>query len=167
MPENINPKIEIPLALTDKVMELLGILILIAFWAYTLLNLKHLPEVIPTHYRGNGVVDGYGSKWTIISLPIIGTLLYFGLTLVSRYPHKMNHFVTITEANASKQYAIITRMFRVMKIAILLVFFMGAYETVAFSLGFPNVFGKWFMLILFSLIFAPIFYFLIQSSKNA
>jgi uncharacterized membrane protein len=167
MPDTINPKIEIPLTTADKVMEAVSLLLLAAFWYFTLSHFKQLPDIIPAHFRSDGSIDGYGTKWTIIFLPIVGSVFYLGLSLVSRYPHKMNHFVTITEANAAKQYAIMARMFRVMKITLVLLFFLMAYTTVQVALGLPDLFGRWFLLLLFTLIFAPLFYFLIQSSKNA
>jgi len=148
-------------------MEVIGVLLLLAFWYYTLSNLPQLPDTIPTHFNAGGEVDGYGQKWTIIALPAIGSILYIGLTIIARFPHKMNYLVPITESNALKQYSIVKGMFRVMKTSIIIVFFLIAFETVQVATGNPDVLGKWFMFIIFSMIFAPVFYFLIQSSKNA
>ena len=162
-----NPKIKIPLTTTGKIIEAIGLLIVVSFWYFTMSHYSHLPDIIPTHFSANNKVDGYGAKWNIIMLPVIGTILYLGLTIVARFPHKMNHLVTITEANARKQYTIMTGMFRIMKIAIVLVFFLMAFETVQTALDLPDVFGKYFLLIVFALIFVPIFWLLILSSKNA
>lgn len=161
-----NPEIRISLTTSGKIIEAIGFLLLVSFWYYTLTHYGELPDSIPTHYKANNVVDGYGNKWNIIMLPIVATILYLGLTIVAGFPHKMNHFVTITETNARKQYAIITGMFRVLKIAIVSIFFLMTFETVQIALGLPDVFGKWFILIVFALIFVPIFCFLILSSKN-
>lgn len=167
MPATANPQINIPLTITDKVIEAVGLLVLAAFWYFTLSYFDQLPDTIPTHFNTNGEVDGYGGKWTIMGLPIVGTLMYLGLTLASAYPHKLNYAVTITESNAAKQYSIFSGMLRIMKIAVLLVFFILDYQTMQIALGLPDIFGRWFLLIVFTLIFAPVFYFLIQSSKNA
>lgn len=167
MPDIVQPKIDIPLTLGDKVVEAIGLLLVIAFWYFTLSHFSQLPDTIPTHFRTNGEVDGYGNKWEIIILTIVGTLLYLGLSIVSRYPHKMNYLVTITEANAVKQYSIVIKMFRILKIAIVMIFFLMAFETVQIALGLSDVFGKWFLLIVMALLFVPIFFFLILSSKNA
>ncbi|QBZ98662.1 DUF1648 domain-containing protein [Flavobacterium sangjuense] len=167
MNSQANPEIRIPLTTAGKIIEAIGLLLLVSFWYFTLSSYSQLPDIIPTHFRTNNVVDGYGNKWNIIMLPIIATILYLGLTIVARFPHKMNHLVTITEANARKQYSIITEMFRILKIAIVIVFFLIAFETVQIALGLPDVLEKWFLLIVFTLVFAPIFYFLIISSKNA
>ena len=167
MTTQVNPKIKIPLTTSGKIIEVIGLLLLFSFWYFTLSHYNQLPSIIPTHYGTNNVVDGYGSTWNIIMLPIVATILYLGLTIVARLPHKMNYLVTITEANARKQYSVITGMFRILKIAIVIVFFLIAFETVQIALGLPDLFGNWFLLIVFTLLFAPLFYFLIKSSKNA
>lgn len=161
------PKLKIPLTTTDRVMEVTALLLLLAFWVFTLFNLPKLPDIIPTHFGSGGQVDGYGDKWTLISLPGVATLLYLLLTFVARHPHKMNYMVEITPQNALKQYSIVTGMFRIIKIAIIIVFFMIGFQTVQIAMGAPDFLGKWFVMIMFGLIFVPIFYFLIQSSKNA
>lgn len=167
MPDNLNPKIALPLTTADKIKEALGLVLLFAFWYFALHYYSQLPDVIPTHFNSNGEVDGYGGKWTLFLLSAITTIIYLGITVISRFPHKINYAVPITEANAYKQYSLVTGMFRMMKIAILIVFFIIEYHTVQVALGLPSLLGKWFMLIVFTLVFAPVFYFLIQSSKNA
>src|SRR6218665_387519 len=101
-----NPKIAIPLTVSDKIIEITGLVVLVAFWCFTLFHYNQLPEIIPTHFTSNGEVDGYGGKWTIILSPIIATILYLGITLASRFPHKLNYAVEITPGNAQKQYTI-------------------------------------------------------------
>lgn len=160
-------KIQIPVTLTDKIFEVFGILILVSFWIFTLNYFKQLPEIIPTHFRMNGEADGFGSKWFIFGLPIIGTALYIVLSILSKYPNKMNYSVTITEENAEKLYAIMTQMLRVMKVCLVIVFFNLEYKTVQLALDFNDIFGKWSLVLDLSLIFIPLFYFLIKFSKNS
>lgn len=167
MNNTINPKLAIPISATGKTIEVIGLLLLLSFWFFTLMHYKQLPDIIPTHFNGSGEVDGYGNKWLIITLPIVGTVMYLGLTLAARYPHKMNYAVPITETNAEKQYKIVTGMFRIMKIALVLVFFILTYQTVQIASDLPDIFGKSFLFLVFALVFVPVFYFLIQSSKNA
>ncbi|WP_284652125.1 DUF1648 domain-containing protein [Flavobacterium terrisoli] len=161
------PLIKLQLTITDKILEVVGLLVLLGFWFFMLSHYTQLPDIIPTHFGGGGKPDGYGSKWTIIMLPIVGTLLYTGLTIVSRFPHKFNYTATITQANAEKQYSIMVRMIRVMKTMVLLTFFVLDYQTTQIALGLPDIFGNWFLFLLFAMIFVPLFYFLIQSSKNS
>lgn len=161
------PILKLPLTPFDRTVEVLGLLTLIGFWIFTINYYGLLPEVIPTHFGGGGKPDGFGSKETILGLPIVSTVLYVMLTVFSRFPHKMNYTVTITEANAEVQYRIMTRMIRVLKVFVLLVFFTLDYKTVQIALAWPDVLGRWFLLLLFAMIFGPLFYFLIQLSKNS
>ena len=161
------PQIKISLTASDKVVEVLSILLLVAFWCFTFLHYKSLPEVIPTHFKANGTVDGYGPKWTFFLLPILTLFFYIGLTLASRFPHKFNYMIEITEQNANKQYGIASQMLRVMKLCVILVFFAIDYKTVHDVSSATSNLDGWFMLMIMSLIFFPIFYFLIQFSKNS
>ncbi len=151
----------------DKTVELAAVLLLVGLWMYTFTHYKALPAIIPTHFSGDGSVDGYGNKWMLFTLPFIGTLLYGMLSVFSRYPHKFNYMTTITQANAVKQYTIATQLLRVLKLAILLIFWSLDYQTVQVAQGSTSDFSNWFILLDMSLIFVPLFYFLIQFSKNS
>lgn len=167
MAHSDRPILKLPLMPFDLSVEVLGLLALIGFWLFTINFYPLLPEVIPTHFGGGGKPDGFGSKEAILGLPIMSTVLYVMLTVFSRFPHKMNYTVTITETNAELQYRIMTRMIRVLKVFVLLVFFTLDYKTVQVALSWPDVLGRWFLLLLFAMIFGPLFYFLIQLSKNS
>ncbi len=161
------PKIKIFLTLKDKVVEVLSFLLLVAFWGFIFSHYRSLPETLPTHFKANGTADGYGPKWTLFLLPILSLFFYIGLTFAARYPHKFNYMIKITENNAAKQYGIATQMLRFMKLCLILVFFAIDYKTVHdATTTLPNL-GGWFMFLVMSLIFVPIFYFLIQFSKNS
>ena len=161
------PILKLPLMPFDRSIEVLVWLLFIVFWIFTVTFYPSLPEIIPTHFGGGGEPDGFGSKATILGLPIVSTVLYVMLSIFSRYPHKMNYSTNITAENAEVQYRIMTRMIRVLKVFVLLIFWILDYKTVQIALGWPDVLGKWFLLLLFTLLFAPIFYFLIQFSKNS
>jgi uncharacterized membrane protein len=160
------PILKLPLTPFDLSVEVLGFLVLIGFWIFTIHFYPSLPEVIPTHFGGGGEPDGFGSKETILGLPIVSTVLYVMLTVFSRFPHKMNYTVSITETNAEMQYRIMTRMIRVLKVFVLAVFWLLDYKTVQIALAWPDLLGNWFLFLLFAMIFGPLFYFLIQLSKN-
>ncbi|MEM0543301.1 DUF1648 domain-containing protein [Flavobacterium sp. j3] len=163
----MQPKIKIPLTITDKILEIIGVLLLLFFWVYTIYHYKELPEIIPTHFGAEGKPDGYGNKWTIFSLPAVSAIMYVGITIAIQFPHRFNYLVTITQENAEKQYLLVTRLFRIMKLTVLATFFLLDFQTIQIALGQPDIFGRWFLLLVFAMIFVPLFYFLIQSSKNA
>ena len=112
------PKINVSLSPLDKILESIGKLLFIIIWGLTLFVFFKLPTIIPTHFNASGKPDGFGNKLTILILPIIATLLYFGLTKLNQHPHAFNYINSITEDNAEKQYTIATRMLRVLKISL-------------------------------------------------
>ena len=55
-------------------------------------------------------------------LPIISTLLFIGLTTLNKYPYMFNYPSQITKENSVHQYTNATRMMRVLKLVIVLLF---------------------------------------------
>jgi uncharacterized membrane protein len=76
------PKIKLELTTADKIFESVGWFLIIAFWGFTITNYSNLPNTIPTHYNGAGQADGFGAKATILTLPLVATILFIGLTVL-------------------------------------------------------------------------------------
>ncbi|MEN9832077.1 MAG: hypothetical protein RLZZ487_1682, partial [Pseudomonadota bacterium] len=98
------PKLKIQLTPTDQIFELLGWGVLLALWIWTGTSYSSLPDTIPTHFNAAGEADGFGRKASIVSLPVVASLLYIGLTLLNRVPHSFNFPTPITQDNALRQY---------------------------------------------------------------
>ena len=150
------PKIKLPLTLFDTIIEVTSYLALVAFWVMTLFAFTTLPESIPTHYNGMGEVDGYGPKATIFFLPVLGTVLSAFLTYIIKKPETFNYTVEITEENALAQYTNSTKLLRFMKLALLILFIVIDYKTIAISKGASDGLGKWFLPFTIALIFVPV-----------
>ena len=116
------PKIKLTLSPLDNKLELTSKIFLIVMWGLTLYTFLKLPTTIPTHFNASGQADGYGNKVTLIILPILATIIYLGLTQLNKFPHIFNYMTKITEDNAQKQYTIATRMYRFLKLSILVIF---------------------------------------------
>ena len=125
-----------------------------------------LPEIIPTHYNATGKADGFGNKSNILVLPIISTVLFIGLTTLNKYPHIFNYPIEITEQNALHQYTNATRMMRVLKLVIVVIFGLIVFKTIQNVNGNADGLGTWFLPLTMGLIFIPIFYFLINANKK-
>ena len=80
------PKIKFDLTKTDKVIEVTGWTLLIGTWILAILSFPDLPESIPTHFNAAGEADGFGEKTNIFVLPIVGTILFIGMTLIIQRP---------------------------------------------------------------------------------
>ena len=159
------PKIEIKLTNTDKAIELIGFLILITFWVIIIVSYNNLPEQIPIHYNGLGEVDNYSKKSSIFLLPIIGSFLFIILTLISKNPESFNYNVKITEQNAESQYRNSVNMMRIMKIIVIVIYFLIDFKTIKTSLGKSEGLGIWFLPMTLGIIFIPIIYFAYKSYK--
>ncbi len=159
------PRLHISLTPADKAVETLGWIFLAILWGITLFSYFAMPETVPIHFNASGEADNYGNKATLLILPIIGTVLFVGMTKLNKYPHIFNYLTEINEANALKQYTNATRMIRYLKLAIAIIF------TAIILMMYLNVSGKadglgtWFLPVMLGLIFIPMTYFLIKSLR--
>ena len=147
------PKIKLTPSPLDNKLELTSKIFLVVLWGLTLYALLKLPTTIPTHFNVSGQADDYGNKMTLLILPILATIIYFGLTQLNKYPHLFNYMTKISEDNAQKQYTIATRMLRFLKLAILLIFSLIILFTYLTTIGVTNGLGFWFLQYYFSSVF--------------
>ena len=164
--EEERPKITLIPTTADKLVELLGWLILLALWGLTISHFSTLPDTIPTHFNASGEADGFGSKASIIGLPVIATLLFVGLTVLNRYPHIFNYPTASTEDNALRLYTLATRMLRYLKLVLVLVFGGIEFMTIQHATRKAAGLGAWFLPLTLVLIFIPLIYFVIKSIKE-
>jgi uncharacterized membrane protein len=104
MRNRYRPVLQIPRTPLDTLLATLAVLGIIAAFAITAWGWLTLPAVIPTHYSISGVPNAYGSKGTLLIMPIVAACLYILLTFLSRYPHVYNYPWPITHENAPRQY---------------------------------------------------------------
>ncbi|MGE4540093.1 MAG: DUF1648 domain-containing protein [Bacteroidales bacterium] len=154
---------------SDKQLEWLGYLLLVASWIFAIWAYAESPEQIVVHYNIKGQPDGYGNKITLLILPLIGTLCFFGMTWLNSYPHLFNYPTKITPENMEFQYRAAIRLIRWLKICILLIFMLitlAIYQSASQN----NAIGimAWLIPTILAITFLPlIFYFLHQSPKKS
>lgn len=164
--ENNRPRFRPRLTAFDKTVEVLGWALLLLFWLMFYRFYADLPEVIPTHFNGSGEPDGYGSRASAWGLPAITTVLFLGLSWLSRYPHLYNYAVELTPDNFARQYQIAMRLLRWMKLVIVLVFGAIFYQTVLVATTNQTHLGKWVLPASMGLIFGSVIFFLIAASRD-
>jgi Na+/melibiose symporter-like transporter len=135
------------------------------FGFLTLSFYDKLPDIIPIHFDLLGQPNDHGSKLTIMFLPIIGTLVFIGLTVLNMYPHIFNLPVKINESNAQRQYTNATRMLRILKISITLIFSLVVVMVIEASKEGNAKSNIWLMPIILGIIIIPITYFLTKAIK--
>ena len=160
------PKIKLELTTTDKLLEIAGWFLLIVLWGFIIKNYSNLPHTIPIHYDGAGQVDGFGEKATIFILPLIASILFIGLSILNKYPHRFNYPRNITQDNAFRQYTNATRLTRCIKLIVVFIFGFIAFKTIQNAMGEAYGLGRWFLPLTMGLIFIPLIYFVIKSFKT-
>ena len=163
---NKRPRIKLQLNQTDKILEIVGWISVVGIWALPLINYSILPEIIPIHFNGAGKADEFGNKTHIFVLPIISTLLFIGLTTLNKHPHMFNYPSQITKENAVHQYTNATRMMRVLKLVIVLLFGLIIFKTIENVNGNADGLGTWFLPFTIGLFISLTIYFLIISMKD-
>ena len=131
---NINksnrPIIKIELTIVDKIIEAIALLVLACTIILVAYYYNKIPDIIPTHFNFSGKVDDYGSKSSILTLSILSTLLYIGLSVLNKYPQTFNYLGEITLDNAESQYRFATRFLRVLKLIVMITFLIIIFSIV-------------------------------------
>ena len=150
---------------TEKIIEIIGYIILLAYWLVIITTYQNLPEKIPIHYNGLGEVDNYSKKSSIFLLPIIGSFIFIILTMINKNPENFNYSIKITEENAENQYKNSIKMIRLLKIIVIVIFFLIDFKTIKIAIGESEGLGNWFLPLTIGIIFIPIIYFANKSYK--
>jgi len=98
------PKINPPLRTTDVIIEALAAICLIYMVTQLIIVYPGIDHQVPTHFGSSGKPDAWGSKTSLLLIPVVSIVIYAGLTVLNKYPYIFNYPVPITEENASKQY---------------------------------------------------------------
>lgn len=160
------PKITLELSSLDQALEIAGWFALATLWWLALMSYFKLPDTIPTHYNLAGEADSFGSKNTIFTLPILGAVVFVGMTVFNRYPHIFNYPTEITAENAPNQYTNATRMIRYLKLAVVLLFAFLVFKTSSVATGRTEGLGIEIYVVLFFLITLPMLFFVRQLMKK-
>lgn len=118
----VRPKIKIELQKKDYLLEVVSIIVVVLCWVFAIKAYQSASSLVPVHFDASGNIDNYGKKSSLLISPIICTVLYLGLTLLSRFPHIFNYPVEITEQNANRQYIIAQKLLRALKLITVFVF---------------------------------------------
>ena len=159
------PKIKLELTKADKTFEIIGWFSVVAIWSLIIANYNNLPDIIPIHYNGYGEVDRFGGKKGILILPLSATILFAGLTILNKFPHIFNYTTSITKENALRQYTNATKLIRYTKLIIVVIFGLIAFKTIQIATGQVNALGTWFLPFAIVIIFIPLIYFIVKSTK--
>lgn len=162
--EHYRPELKLKITRLELILNGLGIAALTGSLIYLLLVWPTLPGEVPAHYNGIGEVDRWGSKWEIITLPMVGLLMLIGLTILERYPHLYN-YTNVTEENVRVQYLNGRMMINVLKNIMVVIFAYLNWKNVQIALGYQDSLGLWFLPMFLVLCFGSMAYFIVKSFR--
>lgn len=106
----------------DRILDIIGWILLIGTLAYLILGWSSFPDQIPMHYNGAGEIDRWGGRGEIIVIEVVMWILYLGIGLVEKYPQIWNTGVEVTPQNREKVYRILKHMLKTLKTLTALIF---------------------------------------------
>lgn len=129
-------------------LEIVGLLLVVGMIAVVCIYWNQIPQKIPGHYNAMGEVDRWGSKSEIIISPIVSSLLYILLTVLSFFPKTWNVGVKITELNREAVYCCTRNILSLIKVELVGMFFYTTYYT-ATAQSLPAYFIPVFLFVVF------------------
>ena len=150
----------------DLFLEGIALLFLLALFLFPVLNYSSLPDVIPRHFNLRGEADGFGQKGMLWVLPGLGLCLYALLTLLNRKPHVFNYPVKITEENALQQYTMATRLIRLLKAFVLLLFSYITWEMIRGAMQQELMLDRFFLPVLLTGVFGILGWYLYAAMRK-
>lgn len=160
------PILDIPRTILDNFLDTISVLALLAILYCTARYWPDLPATIPTHFGTSGLPDGWGSKNSIFTLPIISLVIFTGLTVLYHYPHIYNYPVKIIEENALVQYRLARSLISGIKASIILLFAYLQWFTVQNAFNRVNGLGGWFTAMSLLLTLAPVIVYFTAAWRN-
>jgi len=157
------PVIKIVPTIGEKIVELLGLLITICMVIFPYIIYSRLPEIIPTHINILGEIDGYGNKDSFNSVPLLGVIIYIGLSVMQKYPHAFNYPIEVNEDNCHQLYSLGIKCCRSSKIIAMLIFAYITYHFTCSAFGIKATMVPVIFLTLGLLI--TLIYYIVQMSK--
>ncbi|MBW8361962.1 MAG: DUF1648 domain-containing protein [Kaistella sp.] len=113
-----------------KIFQILSILLLLFVWIYPAIYFSEFPSIIPVHFDGQGVVDGFGSKYLIWVEAAVATILFSMCLFIYLKPQIIN----LPDVMKNNTQAI-RNFIQVLCFVIMLVFGLMMYYGVKISLG--------------------------------
>ncbi|MCE2612612.1 DUF1648 domain-containing protein [Flavobacteriaceae bacterium D16] len=115
------------------------ILFLLAAFFILALNYSDLPEQIPVHYNGEGEIDKYGPKINLWVVPILASLICFGIVKSNKWIPKMNPKIV------ERELFVINWGSRILSLLIAFSFSYITIQTVNIARKGSGSLGTWFL----------------------
>ncbi|MFT4412306.1 DUF1648 domain-containing protein [Fredinandcohnia humi] len=159
MIESSRPILKIPKTMSEKIMDVLSILLLVGMYVFIIFSWNELPDRVPAHFNAAGEPDRWGGKGSVLVLPIVATFLLKTTMILNKFPHIFNYPVEVTKENAEPLYVTSRKMLSTLNLFIMFFFTIGVWETVQVAFGKAGL-GMWYLPGLLLSIFGTIGFYL-------
>ena len=106
----------------QTISNLISIILVAGYIIFLLVTWKSIPDIVPTHFNFSGNADSYGSKNTLIFIPIIMIAVFTLIAVSERFPGTWHFPVEITDENREQLFQIGTYMLAAIKLLIVCLF---------------------------------------------
>ena len=164
----MRPRLKVAKRPFDHIVDYIGNVAVSLMIALPIIYWNQLPDIIPSHFNFAVEPDDYGSKWVVVTLPLIGIILFTAMRWIVTKPHIFNYATMITEENAEAQYTMVTRLLRVVNTIVASIFAYLTYAMIHTALGNMSGPGNQFVIILIVLTLGlPLTYLIAANRKSA
>jgi hypothetical protein len=150
----------------DIAVEVVSLLVLILLWGETIFFQRQSLELAPEGYDFFSNPNEYWASRMTYSVPFVATILYVGLTLYNRREQQGNFAVEISKDKAPILSQINKRLWRWIKLNILIMFVVVEYFSFHTGSNAGSGISSWFVFMFPLLLFIPVVIFFIEFSKN-
>lgn len=158
------PRFKLKINPIELVLNTIAMILFAGSLVYLFINWTALPGEVPAHYNALGEVDRWGSIGEMLLLPIIGIIMWIGMTVLEKYPHVYN-YRNLTKENAKVQYLNGRLMLNVLKNLLVIIFAYINWKDIQIALGYHESLNPWFLPIFLICMFVPMGYFIVRSLR--
>ena len=115
--------------------------------AYLAIHWSAFPETVPMHFGPSGKPDGWGPRWTLVLLPVIGVVVVSMLTIGKRFPSHFNYPVRVTDENVTHQRALAVGLLDQLRLVVAVMLAYISLQQMRTALGLTDGLGVWFLLV--------------------
>lgn len=157
------PVIQFSRSKAETILEVISLFVIISMIAYVAYEWHDMPERIPMHFNGKGEIDGWGNRLSLIAVPLIGVIVYVGLTLLSKFPHVYNYPIPITSQNAHGQYQNARLFMNSLKTVIVILFGFIEWSVIQSAKEGNAELNLWVLGFILLMLFGTIIFFIVRS----
>jgi hypothetical protein len=152
--------------LLDIVAEVLSLLVLLSLWGLTYYFQHESLDIVPEGYDFFRNPTEYWASRMTYSVPMVATIIYVGLTLYNKRVQYGDFAVEINKGKGDALRQINKRLWRWLKLNILLMFAVIEYFSFHTGSNAGSGISGWFIFTFPLLLFGPLLYFFLEFSKN-